>query len=230
MVDSQRFETLKKANPFFSITELVYLFLREEIIHLHLSPKQKLNESRIASELGISRTPVRKALDKLLEELLVEKAGKLYAVSSMQKEESMLLCEARIAIEGHAVFLATSNINKSQLKRLAELTAEYEQVDLDDGSWRYADCDHEFHHLLIEAAGNPHIAKMYETIELRLRHYRHCLLDQIGKKQLQPILVKSARNHRSIVNAIKLGFADQAKCLIEKDIRGMYEVFFEWKE
>ena len=83
-----------------------------------MPPKQKLNESRIASSLAISRTPVRKALDQLLEEFLVEKNGKLYTVSSMSKSESLMLCEARIAIEGHAVFLATSSINPSQLKRL----------------------------------------------------------------------------------------------------------------
>ncbi|MDT2522474.1 FCD domain-containing protein [Enterococcus raffinosus] len=130
-------------------------------------------------------------------------------------------------MEGHAVFLATSNFNQVQLKRLEELTIEYEQIDLEDGSWQYAECDHEFHNLLIEAAENLHISRMYETMELRLRHYRHCLIGKIGKKRLQTILEKSARNHRSILNAISLGFADQAKALIEKDIKGMYEVFFE---
>lgn len=229
MIAIEKFEKIKKDHPFFSITDLIYLFLQEEIIHLHLLPNQKLNESRIANELAVSRTPVRKALDQLLDEFLVEKNGKLYTVASMSKTESVMLCEARIAVEGHAVFLATSTINQVQLKRLEELTAEYEQVDLEDGSWQYADCDHEFHNLLIEAAQNPHISRMYETMELRLRHYRHCLIGEIGKEQLQPILVKSARNHRAIFNAIKFGFADQAKALIEKDIKGMYEVFFEWQ-
>ncbi|GCF93622.1 GntR family transcriptional regulator [Enterococcus florum] len=229
MIQIERFRKIEKDHPFYTITERVYLFLREEIIHLHLMPNQKLNESRIAQELGISRTPVRKALDKLFQELLVGKTGKSYTVSSMQKEESMVLCEARIAIEGYAVFLASSHINEKQLERLSELTVEYEQIDLNDGSWRYAECDHEFHRILIEAAGNAHISRMYETIELRLRHYRHCLLNQIGKEQLQPILKKSARNHRAVLNALKLGFSDQAKQLVEKDIRGMYEVFFEWR-
>lgn len=229
MIDVEKFKSLKKEHPFFSITELIYLFLQEEIIHLNLPPKQKLNESRIANELAISRTPVRKALDQLLEEFLVEKNGKLYTVAKMSKSESLMLCEARIAIEGHAVFLATSNINSSQIEKLEELTIAYEQVDLEDGSWQYAECDHDFHNLLIEAAENLHISQMYETMELRLRHYRHCLIGEIGKEQLQPILNKSARNHRAILNAIKLGFADQAKALIEKDIKGMYEVFFEWR-
>ena len=50
MIDAEKFEKIKKEHPFFSITELIYLFLREEIIHLHLPPKQKLNESRIANK------------------------------------------------------------------------------------------------------------------------------------------------------------------------------------
>ncbi|MBO0412897.1 GntR family transcriptional regulator [Enterococcus hulanensis] len=229
MINVEKFEEIQMDHPFFSITDLIYEFLREEIIHLHLPPRQKLNESRIANELNTSRTPVRKALDRLLDEFLVEKNGKLYTVASMSKAESVKLCEARIAIEGHAVFLATSNISQSQVKRLEELTIEYENVDLEDGSWQYAECDHAFHNLLIEAAENLHISRMYETMELRLRHYRHCLIREIGKEQLQPIIDKSARNHRSILNAIKLGFADQAKMLIEKDIKGMYEVFFEWQ-
>ena len=121
-------------------------------------------------------------------------------------------------LKRHAVFLATSNINPSQLKRLEELTVTYEQVNLEDGSWEYAECDHDFHNLLIEAAENLHISQMYETMELRLRHYRHCLISEIGKEQLRPILDKSARKSSSgPLNAIKLGFADQAKALIEKD-------------
>lgn len=85
MIDAEKFEKIKKEHPFFSITELTYLFLREEIIHLHLPPKQKLNESRIASSLAISRTPVRKALDQLLEEFLVEK--KRQALYRFQHEQ-----------------------------------------------------------------------------------------------------------------------------------------------
>lgn len=73
LINVEKFEVSKREHPFFSITDLVYLFLQEEIIHLHLRPNEKLNESRIANELKISRTPVRKALDKLLEEFLVEK-------------------------------------------------------------------------------------------------------------------------------------------------------------
>ncbi|MDT2522473.1 GntR family transcriptional regulator [Enterococcus raffinosus] len=98
MIDVEKFEKIKKEHPFFSITDLIYMFLQEEIIHLHLPPNQKLNESRIASELAISRTQVRNALDQLLKEFLVEKTGKLYTVASMSKAESLMLCEAELPL------------------------------------------------------------------------------------------------------------------------------------
>jgi len=224
------FEQLKKAHPFLPLGELVYMFLYNEIIYLRILPNTKLGESKIADELKISRTPVNYALNRLIDEQLIEKKeGKTTVVSTMGKKESKMLYEARIAIEGYAAFLAVSRITGKQLAALEELVKQYLEIGKDINPETYADCDHQFHGIIIEAAGNTYISKMYASIESRLKHYRYCLLSQIGKDRLQPIIYQASKHHRAVYNALRLGFADIARMEMGRDIEGMTDVFYEWK-
>lgn len=217
-------------NPFASLSEVIYKALYESIIFLRIAPGSKLNESKIADELGISRTPVKKALGRLADDkLLMKKGGSISVVSTMAKEESRRLYEARIAVEGYAAFLAASRISQSQLAELERLAAQYAEIGLRLDPATYAECDHRFHAVIIAASGNDYISRMYQGLESRLLHYRHCLLHEIGPARLQPILAQAARHHQTVLNALKLGFADIAKAEIERDIGGMNNVFSEWR-
>lgn len=223
------FEQFKKENPFLSLGELVYMFLYNEIIYLRIRPNTKLSESKLAEELKISRTPVNYALNRLTEDHLIEKKeGKSTVVSTMGKQESKMLYEARIAVEGYAAFLAAGRITGKQLAKMEELVKQYAQIGKDINPDTYADCDHQFHEIIIEAACNTYISKMYASIESRLKHYRYCLLSQIGKDRLQPILYHAAKHHRAVYNALRLGFADVASKEVERDIEGMTDIFYEW--
>ncbi len=59
---------MMKENPFLHLEDIIYQALRMEIIGLRIAPGSKLNESKIAEDLGVSRTPVRNALARLVEE------------------------------------------------------------------------------------------------------------------------------------------------------------------
>lgn len=217
-------------NPFAVLGEIVYQSLYEDIISLRIAPGSKLNESRIAEELGISRTPVKTALTQLEKDnLLLKKGGTICVVSPMTKEESRQLFEARIAIEGYAVYLAAKRIAQSELSELEQLVTQYSKIGDCLEPVIYAECDHKFHALIIKASRNTYIQKMYATIEKRLLHYRHCLLPTIGAQRLQPILTQAAKHHQILFNAIRLGFSDTARNEMEVDISGMTNVFSEWQ-
>lgn len=229
MKDS-RFEDLKNNNPFKPLGEIIYQHIYEDIISLKIPPNAKLNESKIAESLNVSRSPVKYALGKLADDkLVIKNEGKISVVPSMGKDESRQLLEARIAIEGYAAYLAANRITQEQLNDMNKLVRQYEGIGESINPDTYADCDHDFHAIIINAARNEFIGKMYNDIESRLRHYRHCLLHEIGAESLQPILFDAAKHHKSIYNALKLGFADIAKNEIERDINGMAIVFSEWK-
>lgn len=75
-------------NPFLVLSDVIYQSLYNDIIQLKMPPDSRLNESKIAEELGISRSPVKSALSKLEKDGLVyKKSGKILAVSWMTKED-----------------------------------------------------------------------------------------------------------------------------------------------
>ena len=74
---------MMKENPFLHLEDIIYQALRMEIIGLRIAPGSILNESKIAEDLGVSRTPVRNALARLVEE---EYAAYLAASLITEKE------------------------------------------------------------------------------------------------------------------------------------------------
>lgn len=223
-------DRLMKENPFLALGDAIYQCLFNAIIKLHLPPDTKLNESKIAEQLNVSRTPVKMALARLTEERLVHKKdGKISVVSPMARKDCRMLYEGRMAVEGYAAYLAADRITEGQLSELKLLVIEYNKIGINIATETYADCDHKFHAVIINACYNPFIQHMYNSIESSVLHYRHCLLHEIGRDRLQPILYYAARHHQTIYNALKIGFADTARTEIERDISGMIDVFCEWK-
>lgn len=230
MIDTTRFTQMKRDKPFTPLGELVYLYLYEEIIRMNLLPGTKLNESRLADELEVSRTPVKYALNRLSDELLVTKTeGKPMMVSPMNKQDTKKLLEACVAIESKAARLAASRIAQEQLEHMEELARECRRTVENERFADHAGCDHAFHCALIAAADNNYLSDMYKIIESRLLHNRHFMLNSIRRDRLKAILTTASRHHDAVLNALRLGFGDIAASEIEQDINGMSEIFGEWK-
>ncbi|MCT1903736.1 GntR family transcriptional regulator [Oceanobacillus sojae] len=220
-------EKLEK-NPFIVLGKEVYKVLYNDIIQLNILPGTRLSESKIAKEFGTSRTPVKNAIDRLKEDgLVVSEQGKPYVIT-LNKREGRQLYEARLALEGYAVFLAATRISDSQLERLHQLVIDYNNSANTEEFLNHAYYDHEFHKTIMEAADSPYIMHLYETIESRILHYRNSLLINIPSHRFRTILSRAGKCHTAIYNAIRLGFAEIAKNEMERDINGMMDVFVEW--
>ncbi|MBK5262718.1 MAG: GntR family transcriptional regulator [Peptostreptococcaceae bacterium] len=204
-----------------------------DIIQLRIFPGTRLIESKIADELGISRTPVNYALRKLSEINLVNKGtGKVLVVNCMSAEECNRVYEARIALEGYAAFLAVTNISSEQLVKLNNLATQYTNIcnsdNLDTNA--HAKCDQEFHETIIVATRNKYIMQMYDKLESALLHYRYSLMFVHENKNMKPLLINASKRHQALCNAFNLGFVDVAKNVIEQDIGGMKDAFRLWNE
>ena len=230
MITKSELNELLLENPFLVISDILYNSMYDDIITLKITPGDKLSESKIADALEISRTPVRSALMKLMDDNLIEKKdGKASVVSPMRKEVSRSLFDARLAIEGYSANLAAQRITQKQLHELKKIAISFRDNIANMDTNGFARCDHEFHSYIINVANNDHITRMYKSIEKSIIHYRYCLVNEVEHDSLRAIIVKSANLHEAIYNALSMRFSDVAQREIERDIMGMLDAFSSWK-
>lgn len=224
-------DTIMKQNPFARLGDSVYQILYEAIIELKLTPETVLSETALAKELGISRTPIHSALLRLAEEGLLETLrGQTFAVAGFKKEESQQLMEARIPVEAQAAYLAAERIGNAQL---AALEADMREFSCAFDNWdirKMVLADNAFHRTILDASCNRFLTDLYRQLAPRIIHYRHFLYNKTPQAQLIPLMQTSVRIHRSLYHAIRLGFADEAKACMERDIAGMTNIIGLWKE
>ncbi len=65
IMDVKQFEKIRNENPFMPLNDIVHELVLQDIISFAVMPGSRISESSIAQELGISRSPVKAALEKL---------------------------------------------------------------------------------------------------------------------------------------------------------------------
>lgn len=233
-VDKKSLQTQMNENPFLHLEDVIYQNLRNEIIGLRVAPDSKLNESKMADDLGVSRTPIRNALQRLEEEGLVHKASnRVPVVSRLTKDACYQIMDARLAVEGHAAFLAASQITEEELEELKIWINRYQKASRGKKPadiLEHSICDHHFHALIIQASRNQLIQEMYQKIEGRIFYYRNYLYHTLKPEDLQRILAGAVRQHMTTYHALRLGFAEMAQAAVEADARSMVGAFMVWDE
>ena len=171
--DKETLPTISHQN----INEQIYELLLSKIVSQEFAPGQKLQSvEEMASALGVSRTPVKDAVNRLaLEGLLTIVPRKGTFVADVTPDGLKELYDVRLMMELHAAELAVGRISDVELARQDQLLSACRQfVDGD----RYTDyeafleLDTEVHLSLFQAAGNSLLMKLYEGINLHLQVVR----------------------------------------------------------
>lgn len=140
-------------NNSFSLTEQAYILIRDAICNNDLKPNQILSEDELASEMGISRTPIRAALNRLTHDKLVQQIpGKGMKVSNISREEMEIIFDIRVRLERLVLSLVMKNSDNAEekLKRLEEnINCQKEAFSSGDHNL-FLEKDQEFHLLLAE--------------------------------------------------------------------------------
>lgn len=146
-----------------SIEKKVYDIIRKAILQRKLTPGMKISALSLSQEIGVSRTPVRLALQQLTAEgFVVMKSNKAAHVAKPSVRNIKELFFLREVLESTAVALACQNVKKRDIKKLREIN------DLEGRSFkardlsRYNEANEAFHLQIAKMAGND---LLYETIE-----------------------------------------------------------------
>ncbi|MEV5685733.1 MULTISPECIES: GntR family transcriptional regulator [unclassified Streptomyces] len=177
------------------LRERVYETLLELITTRALRPGQHLVESELAGHLGVSRQPVREALQRLNTEGWVDlRPAQGAFVHEPTEEEADQLLSVRALLEAEAARLAAANSGETGIAALEELCAKGEQaVAADDVDLAVA-TNAAFHAKVMELAGNVVLAELAGQVDRRVRWYYTPVARQRG--------TRSWIEHRELIAAI----------------------------
>ena len=178
-----------------------YIQIRKRILSGDLIPGERLKERDLADELGISRTPVRSAIERLIHEGFVERGGGYSTrVAGFPDQELEQIFEIRRRLEGYAAGQAALLATDDQIERLDWLTTRMETLtpprSADDRE-ELAAINAEFHRIIAEASASPRlmaVLQMAVDVGIVTRTF-HVFTDADR--------IRSARHHRELVDAIR---------------------------
>lgn len=126
-----------------TLDRAAYQHIKEMILTGRLRPGQPIIQEDLAAELGVSRTPLRRALAELASENLLERGSRgTYYVKEFSPQELVMIWEIRAVLEGLVCRLAAPDIQKADLaylKALFPAREEYETKDEWEEAYRQAD-------------------------------------------------------------------------------------------
>jgi DNA-binding GntR family transcriptional regulator len=138
-----------------SLTDRAYRALEEQIVTLKLRPGAVVGEAILSKRLGIGRTPIREALQRLAREHLVQILPRRgIVVSDINVGTQLRLLEARRELERLNARSAAHRAEPAQRARFAEIAAEMRDAAAADDETRFLRLDREFNLLLLAASRN----------------------------------------------------------------------------
>lgn len=152
-------------NSFSPIREEVFNRLRQAILGGELKPGARLVERDLASQLGVSRTPVREAFRKLELEGLVSQTGRrTLVVTQVSAQDVREVFQIRAALEGLAAAMAAECATARHLSRFRTIVADMRQSVADGDLKSFARLNDRFNETLYEAAGSTRLSQMLGSL------------------------------------------------------------------
>lgn len=176
----------------------------------YYAPHSPLREEHIAEEMQVSRTPVRAALQRLIQDGLLESSTRGVVVAGWTAWDVNEIFELRILLEPHAAGLAAERASAGQIAAMDAINDEMEgwiNANAADRLGRLQAANNRFHHLLVEAASSGRLkAMLADFLDTPIMIGSFYFYSESDMRQ-------SVDHHRQVVNAIRARnrpFAEQA--------------------
>jgi DNA-binding GntR family transcriptional regulator len=175
--------------------------LRSAIMYGSLPPGSQMGEAELAARLGVSRGPLREAMQRLVQEgLLHSEPHRGLFVTTLDSEDVRDIYTARLAVERAA---CERIIRYHRLEAVAELTAAQARIVAAAAKGdpvELSDADQEFHETLVRVSGSRRLQRMAQTLLVEKRMCLTALQDKYPS-DTQALVDE----HRGLVDAIEAG-------------------------
>jgi len=194
------------------LSEKAYRLIKEKVVTLELPPSAVIDEHVMMQQLGLGRTPIREALQRLDSEGLVNIVPRRGTfVNDISVTDLQKIFELRIVLEGFCARLAAERISTEQIARMEEVLQELD--NLEDGDHQtLMSIDRRFHRLLYTAADNEFMTDILDRLyDLSLRLW-YLVLARLREVR------HSIEQHGDVLSALEQGDPDKAEAVIQKHI------------
>ncbi len=197
--------------------------LEEDLEMGRLRPGMALDERGLAERFGVSRTPVRQALQRFVEQGLVEVIPRRGAfVAGVSVADLMMLLEFLAELESICARFATRRMTRGQRDEFLAAHEEARAATAADDVHGYARANKRFHGVLYSASNNTFVVDQLLRIRRRTNIYAIQRFEQVGR------LRESFEEHDAVVQALLAGDPEEtARCMarhILEGSRGMIEI------
>lgn len=204
------------------LRQVAYDRLRDAIKHANLQPGDPISEVRISKALGISRTPVREAIQQLAQEGLVQIIpGRAIMVAAPSIQEVLDAIHVRELLEPEVVRLTAEGMPIETQETLQGLMQEMERAAKagDRAGWSIADV--KWHEVLCGVCPNQLLGQL--VVQARDRIHRKSVHNLVSDQYL----IKGTEEHKEVLDAIFAGKGDIAQQLMLDHLKQVRENMFK---
>ena len=211
-------DKLFKIKDYELLSQKVYRILKERIVKGNITSGEKILEVNIAKQLGVSRTPVREALQKLAADGLVKINPNLgMMVVGFSLEDIQEVLQIRRVLEGLVASLAAKKINHEEIKALEKIIEQMRISISKNDILSYSSNNGKFHKLLLKICDNKQLIKICSNLSGRDHRFKIRALTIPGR------LKYSLEEHKNILEALKKGDSKKAERLSQKHMDNVLE-------
>lgn len=207
-------------NKYRTMQKIVYGTIKERILKGQYSPGQRLVANDLATELGVSRMPIREALQRLEAATglvtLVPHKGAIVNVSS--EKDLVDVFHIRVELEGLAARLACPNMDGSQIDKLEAINRKLSEVGHKEDEEYFLELNLKFHSQIWNAANSVRLVGMLRLLYDASRSYRYISVKLPGR------LKEIVQEHEEIIAALRKGDAGN----VEKVVNRHYQQTLDW--
>lgn len=196
-----------------SSVERLYLTLRDRAMRYDIRPGQRINEQELGREFGVSRAPLREALNRLVAEgWLNFVMNKGFYRKGISVDEVLDLYQVRIALERRAVFLAVQKASDGEIQSVHEYWSSMMSNSNSMSAADFLAADEEFHRRMVLLAKNKELSAFLEVTARRIHSARSIDIEQTAWN------AKAFDAHYEVLKYMRQRDADKALACITDHI------------